>query len=131
MLPWLYKVPYGLGLVLRKGRWTGKGLDAAELRPGPVILEQAVRVFAPMEAEVSVEVDAVTALEERRDGPRPRTTVFAPEPVRAVRVLVSARGAAIEVVRHRNVNPCLLAVPFRFAICRERYADKKRGSLRI
>ena len=58
-----------------------------------MILEQAVGVVPPMEAKVPVQIDAVTTLEERRDGPRSRTTVFAPEPVRAVRILVPARGA--------------------------------------
>ena len=92
MLSWLYEVPYGFGLVLRKGLRTGVGLGAAELRPGPVILEQAVGVVPPMEAKVPVQVDAVTALEERRDGPRSRAAVFTPEPVRAVRELVPARA---------------------------------------
>ena len=48
-----------------------------------------------MKAKIPVQVDSVTALEERRDSPRPRTSVFAPEPVRAVRVLVPAKGAGM------------------------------------
>ena len=39
MLSRLHKVSYGFGLVFRKGLWTGEGLDAAELRSGPMILK--------------------------------------------------------------------------------------------
>ena len=56
-----------------------------------MVLEETVGIVAPVEAKVPVQVDAVTALEERRDGPRPRTAVFAPEPVRAVRIFVPVR----------------------------------------
>ena len=57
-----------------------------------MVLEEAVGVVAPVEAEVPVQVDAVTALEERRDGPRARTAVLSPEPVRAVRIFVPGRA---------------------------------------
>ena len=57
-----------------------------------MVLEEAVGVVAPVEAEVPVQVDAVTALEEGRDSPRARTAVLSPEPVRAVRIFVPGRA---------------------------------------
>ena len=68
-----------------------------------MILEQTVGVVPPMEAKVPVQVDAVTALEERRDGPRPRTAVLAPEPVRAVRIFVPGRAWTFCVIAMTSV----------------------------
>ena len=69
-----------------------------------MVLEEAVGVVAPVEAKVPVEVDAVTALKERRNGPRPRTAVLAPEPVRAVRIFVPGRAWTFCVIAMTSVR---------------------------
>ena len=66
-----------------------------------------------MKSKVSVKIHAVATLEERRNRPRTRTAVLAPEPVRAVRILVPAKegrkeGAAeVSCVITKSILYCL------------------------